>query len=60
MSTIDTERKTIRDYATRLGLRYRITGTGQVDFYGRMPNSTAIGWYLFARDVTEAIDRIGA
>lgn len=26
---------------------YRITSTGEVHVYGRMPNAIAIGWYLF-------------
>lgn len=38
-------RKEAAAYAKANGLRYRIEGD-EVHFYGQMPNSTEIGWYL--------------
>lgn len=32
--------------ATELGVKYRITKAGEVHFYGTMPNSNVVGWYL--------------
>jgi len=46
----ETDRKIIRAEAGRLGVKYRITKSGQVDFYGVMPNTSHIGWYCQAWD----------
>ena len=54
------KRAAIRDYAISGGMRYRIVRNGEVHFYGVMPNSVVIGWYLFAQSVDEAIKRIAA
>ena len=32
--------------AARMGVKYRITSAGEIHFYGTMPNSNQIGWYL--------------
>lgn len=32
--------------ATELGVKYRMTNSGEVHFYGTMPNTNQIGWYL--------------
>jgi hypothetical protein len=38
-------RKILRDvYGAR---QYRITSTGEIHVYGRMPNTDVIGWWLF-------------
>lgn len=39
-------RTTIRQHAQARDCRYRITRDGEVHYYGRMPNSIEIGWYL--------------
>lgn len=33
--------------AARIGVNYRIKD-GEVHFYGEMPNSNTVGWYLVA------------
>lgn len=39
--------------------KYRITGTGDIHVYGRMPNSIVTGWYLYGHvDSPETIQRI--
>ena len=35
-----------RAEAERLDCKYRITRDGEVNFYGRMPNSTQTGWWF--------------
>jgi hypothetical protein len=32
--------------SAEIGAKYRITNQGEVHFYGQMPNSTSVGWYL--------------
>ena len=32
--------------AKNIGAKYRITRNGEVHFYGAMPNTNTIGWYL--------------
>jgi len=39
-------RKIIRNHAETQGCAYRITAEDEVHYYGRMPNSTANGWYF--------------
>jgi hypothetical protein len=34
--------------AASLGVKYRITKNGEIHFYGEMPNTNQIGWYLVA------------
>ncbi len=34
--------------ASSIGVKYRITKGGEVHFYGTMPNTNQIGWYLAA------------
>lgn len=46
--------KIIRAHAEAQDCRYRITKTYEVHFFGKIPNSTEIGWYFFAHDA-EAI-----
>lgn len=52
-------RSIIRTAAVDRGCKYRITAEGEVHFYGTMPNSTTIGWWLFAQSVDEALRQIG-
>lgn len=39
-------RDRIRADAETRNCKYRITKSGQVDYYGQMPNSTVTGWYF--------------
>lgn len=39
-------RETAKAEAARRGVKYRMTSGGMVDFYGRMPNTDIVGWYL--------------
>ena len=32
--------------AADLGVKYRMTKNGEVHFYGTMPNTDIVGWYL--------------
>ena len=32
--------------ASNLNAKYRITKDGEVHFYGEMPNTNQVGWYL--------------
>jgi hypothetical protein len=43
-------RKIIRNEAARQDCRYRIAKNGEVHFYGQMPNTNQVGWYLEAQD----------
>lgn len=49
------QRRIIMDRAEVRNCKYRITATGEVHFYGRMPNSNVTGWWLFAQSVSDAI-----
>ena len=42
------DRATIKAWALAKGERYRIRATGEVDIYGRMPNSIETGWWFAA------------
>ena len=54
-----TIRSIIKTEMQRIGAeRYRITATGDVHFYGVMPNGNHRGWYLQHRDATEYADQI--
>lgn len=48
------DRATIRARAASLGCRYRITASGEVHYYGRMPSSSTLGWYWVAYSASEA------
>jgi len=50
-----TLRQTIRNHAINRmnALNYRITKSGQVDYYGLMPNSAEIGWYFVSWDAND-------
>jgi hypothetical protein len=39
-------RKQAQVVAGLAGIKYRITKDGEVHFYGTMPNSNTVGWYL--------------
>lgn len=58
MTATKDQRRTIKAEAESRGNRYRITGKGEVHFYGRMPNSIETGWWLFAQSPSEAAERI--
>lgn len=52
---------TARDIRAVLGQHYdrvRITRTGEVHCYGRMPNSIVTGWFLYADSVQGAAERL--
>lgn len=49
-------RRVIRQSAESLDCKYRITNDGAVHFYGTMPNTNQVGWWLYARNVQEAVD----
>jgi hypothetical protein len=53
----DAGRDSIRAIAAERGCRYRITRTGEVHFYGQMPNTNAHGWYFIASSVEDALRR---
>jgi hypothetical protein len=55
-----TIRAKIKDYAESRDCKYRITATGEVHLYGKMPNSIETGWWLFAHNIPEAMERICA
>lgn len=53
-------RQIIKAEADRHGAKYRITKSGQVDFFGVMPNTSLDGWYFAhynADDYAEQIQR---
>jgi hypothetical protein len=39
-------RKQAQVAARLAGIKYRITKAGEVHFYGTMPHSNTVGWYL--------------
>ncbi len=51
--SINSSRKIIRAAAESVGCKYRIRRSGEVNFYGTMPNSNKIGWYFVAWDAEE-------
>ena len=51
--SINSSRKIIRVAAESVGCKYRIRRSGEVNFYGTMPNSNKIGWYFVAWDAEE-------
>jgi len=51
--SINSSRKIIRAAAESIGCKYRIMRSGEVNFYGTMPNSDKIGWYFVAWDAEE-------
>ena len=52
--TINEARKIIRSAAEARDCKYRITKTGEVHFYGRMPNTNVDGWFFIDFDPVEA------
>lgn len=53
-------RKTIRKHAEAQGCAYRITAQGEVNYFGRMPNSTETGWYFVGHDAATVAREIEA
>jgi len=49
------QRRIVKERAECRSCKYRIKSNGEVHFYGRMPNSNVIGWWLFAMSVQEAV-----
>lgn len=43
-------RTIIRDHCQKRmnAITYRITKSGQVDYFGKMPNTNRVGWYFVA------------
>lgn len=47
MKISKTDRATIKAEAERLGVKYKITATGEVHFYGPLPGADGtVGWYV--------------
>lgn len=38
--------------------RYRITAGGELHFYGCMPNTIIVGWWLAAQDAQQFVDAL--
>lgn len=49
------QRRAIKAIAESRGCKYRITSSGEVHFYGRMPNSDTFGWMFIAWTADDAI-----
>jgi hypothetical protein len=59
MTITAAHRRIIKDRAETRDCKYRITSNGEVHFYGRMPNSIEIGWWVFANSISDAINCAG-
>lgn len=51
-------RGTIRKAAESRDCKYQITSAGEVHFYGRMPNTNKVGWYLVDQSAPNLAKRI--
>jgi hypothetical protein len=51
-------RTIIRAAAADRDVKYRITKDGEVHFYGQMPNSNQVGWYLVDQSAENLAARI--
>ena len=58
--TLTQARAIIRKHAADQGARYRILGSDEVHYYGRMPNSAKTGWYFINWSAVDLAKQIKA
>lgn len=51
-------RQIIRDRATEMNCLYRITAGDEVHFFGTMPNTNQVGWFLFGQGMFSTAENI--
>jgi len=53
-------RSTIKNDAAQHGVKCRITASGEVHYFGRMPNSIKTGWYFVAWNAADYAESLRA